>query len=159
MSISGSIPPRLQEIIDDYGVFADRSDLTAGDRVDLLRRSVVINWRTDDPGPTVIVVSATLNTPEHARFVAQELGHRLIKLSVHMRMSEAQATLDFLSKTKESKVVELSQVEARIAGYLDGASENADSEGRTAQVASKPEIDILEQEAARLRDEIAFFLF
>ena len=145
----------LQEITDAYGIFADRSDLTAGERADLLRRSVAISWRTDEPGPTVIVVSATLGNADHARFVAQELGHRLIKLSVQMRLSEAQATLDFLSKAAETKKKELSRAESRLAAYRSDPAENGPGPQRSGSALNARDLGILESEARRLHAELA----
>ena len=145
----------LQEITDAYGIFADRSDLTAGERADLLRGSVAIDWRTDEPGPTVIVVSATLSNADHARLVAQELGHRLIKLSVQMRMSEAQTTLDFLTKAAEAKTTELSRVESRLAADRTNPAESGTGPRRSGPASDTRDPGILENEARRLHAELA----
>lgn len=141
----------LTEIVRSYDLFADQPDASASQKAALLRDALRIDWGGGDAGSTVVVIAAEMPVPEQARLIAQELSHRLIRLSAAMRISEAQATLDFLTGTERALREELAEQKARM-GALQADS---DDEARTVLLHDTRRTQAALEQAEALRDRAA----
>ena len=141
----------LSEIARAYDLFPDQPQLSGAQKAAQLREALRIDWGGGASESTVVVISAELPVPEQARLIAQELSHRLIRLSAAMRISEAQATLDFLSGTERALRAELAAQQARMA-VLDAT---ADAEARAALARDTRRTRAALYETEQLRDRAA----
>ncbi|MFC4667868.1 hypothetical protein ACFO5X_04825 [Seohaeicola nanhaiensis] len=108
----------LGQVIDAYDLFADRRGMTRRAQLDALRNAVRIELKAPGPEePPRLLISARMPDAEQARLVAQELGHRLIRESVLLRIAEARATLDFYLARESGLIADLAEQERRIADF------------------------------------------
>lgn len=108
----------LGQVIDAYDLFADRRGMTRRAQLDALRNAVRIELKARGPEePPRLQISARMPDAEQARLVAQELGHRLIRESVLLRIAEARATLDFYLARESGLIADLAEQERRIADF------------------------------------------
>ncbi len=107
-------PSALEEVASAYELFLDPPTLSLAERGQRLNEAVTI---ANQPDGTLMVTTRLAN-PENARFVAQEIAHRLIHHSAAIRIAEAKATLRFL-QTEEQRRVQAGEVlQTRIEAAL-----------------------------------------
>jgi uncharacterized protein involved in exopolysaccharide biosynthesis len=79
-----------------------------------LARAVALDWDTGQGGAGGITISVTLPDPLQAQLVAQELSHRLIRLSARDRIDGAERTLAYLTGEQQA-------VQTMLAGLAQSA--------------------------------------
>ncbi|MEX0280815.1 MAG: hypothetical protein AB3N13_06440 [Arenibacterium sp.] len=110
--------PILEEIVVAYELFDAEPNLSQHAKVKALSDAISIDWnREGETGPVQIAILARLETAEDSRLIAQELGHRLIKLSVQRRIAQANRTLDFLTEAEQAQQADLWSLQARYAAF------------------------------------------
>ena len=112
------------EIIEKFGLYADRDALTQLQKVALLRQSVRITGVAaaregfaDDGTISVLTITARMPTAEQARQVASEFGRRTIELSVATRIDQARETLSFFAEKEAALADQVAALEDEIAAY------------------------------------------
>lgn len=150
----------LSEIASAYDLFRIPPGEPLASRTELLRDAVSLNWKTAPDGQVEVVATARMDDAEEARLVAGELGHRLVNLSVQMRIGEARATLDFLTRREAELSEDLSRLETRYTNFLraapavpePGTPEAELDENGTAHLLA--EMNRYQRELARLRGQL-----
>jgi uncharacterized protein involved in exopolysaccharide biosynthesis len=108
----------LGEIVTAYDLFSGDDEASGAKKASALRNATAIDWgAVDESGHVQITITTRLDTAEESRLVAQELGHRLIRLSVQGRIAEASATLDFLIEAEQALQADLWTLQARYAAF------------------------------------------
>ena len=136
-SVQGSSARRLQlvqqqiltrgallEIIETYGLFADRPSLLDSEKVALLRQAVNITGIAaaregfaDDGTISILQISVELGSAEQAQAIAREISARTIELYAARRISEAEETLAFLRDQEQQVSEEVRALEIEITEY------------------------------------------
>ena len=158
--------PILHEIATAYSLYDDQPSLSDQAKINTLSDAIVVDWaQPGDTEPVQIRITTRLDSAEESRLVAQELGHRLIKLSVQRRIAQAKQTLDFLIEAEQSQQADLWTLQARYASFrrdhadlLEGGDSLRQSEMESlsqALVAIEREKIALEQKIAQTTDATA----
>lgn len=142
----------LLAVASAYDLFADQPRTSAVAQAARLRQALDLRIEpsTDPDAPLRIHVAARWNDPEQARLLAQELGHRLIRESVLLRIAEAQAAIDFTTARERELAADLADQERRISAFRtehDAELARRDPEGMDAL--SRLDGEILEIDRAR----------
>ncbi len=115
-------PSALEEVASAYELFLDPPSLSLAERGQRLAEAVTITNQADG----TLMVETRLPNPENARFVAQEIAHRLIHQSAAIRIAEAKATLRFLQTEEQRRVqagevlqtrIEAAMAQTRVPGF------------------------------------------
>lgn len=114
----------LQEIIDEYGLYADMPALKPSERVNLLRRSVRIDGvaavgdgAADDGAVSILTITADMPTPLQAQQIAHEFAQRTIRLSTQTRLEQARETLAFFTAREDALASRVAQLEDQLAAF------------------------------------------
>lgn len=112
-------PGPMAEIATAYDLFAERPGLTPEARAAALQSAVriEIGHGGEDDTPSRVTIAVRLGDPESAMLVAQELGHRLVRESVLLRIAEAQATLDFLTAREQALSADVADQDRRLTAF------------------------------------------
>ncbi|MEX0337637.1 MAG: hypothetical protein AB3N11_01215 [Arenibacterium sp.] len=151
--------PMLDEIVTAYGLFADAPHMSQQAKTDALSDAIAVDWaRPGDGEPVHVMIKTRLDTAEDSRLVAQELGHRLIKLSVQRRIAQANQTLDFLIEAEQSQQADLWALQARYAAFRRNHSdllEGGDSLRQSEMDSLSRALVTIEREKIALEQKIA----
>lgn len=146
-------PEQLVSVALAYDLYSDQPELSPDGRARALRRAIEVEPQAPDGGgePDRVVISVRLGDPERARMVAEELGHRLIRESVLLRIAEAQATLDFLTARELALAADLADQDRRLENFRaqhDAALAGADP--ALVEALARTEAAILATDRARV---------
>ncbi|RMF35269.1 MAG: hypothetical protein D6754_13560, partial [Alphaproteobacteria bacterium] len=111
------------ELIDKFGLYADRPDLSTSEKVDLVRRNTrfeAIPPPNASPRSGAVLsfsVSFTSDKPYLTAEVANELVERIMAENLRARTEQAEGTLSFLEKEAARLSRALAEVEAEITTF------------------------------------------
>lgn len=140
----------LQRVIDDLGLFANRSDLTVTEKVGLLRQATLIRpialsgrarFRTDAQ-LSAFIIRVTYGSPNKAARIANEFVTTVLDQNLRARSERASETLDFFNKEEQRLSQALTALELEITEYKN---ENED--------ALPDSLDFRRSEIARLTEQ------
>lgn len=127
----------LLEVIEKYGLYADRGDMPVSEKVNYLRDAVEITSVAavregfgDDGTISVMTIRAEMDTPEMAQAIAHEFGERTRELARSQRREQTEETLAFFSIREQALRKEIATLEAEIEAYR--IENELTSEGRAA---------------------------
>ena len=135
----------LLEIIDKYGLYSNLAQLLPSQKVDLLRRSVSITGVAavregfaDDGAISVLTMTASMETAEHAQAVAHEFADRTRELSAAQRKEQTAETLAFFEQQEEILARDILELEEELATFRreNDLSIQGSLEFRRAEIAS-----------------------
>ena len=147
----------LLSIAAAYDLFP--SGLSAEDQLVALRQAVDVTVTPEQPPqPLRIDIAARWDDPEKAQLLAQELGHRIVRESVLLRIASAQATAEYHAAREASLRADLADLETRLADFRathDADLAAADPTGIEALAALDARILALDPSDDRSRAELA----
>ncbi len=132
----------ILDMIDRLGLFDDRPEMTAADKVLAIRKAVQVSGTaaaregfSDDGSVSLLRISADWPTAEGAQQLAQEISRRTVSLSVSTRLDQSRETLDFFTLQEDALTREMDALEREIAQFrarndtaLPGSTDAAQSE-------------------------------
>ena len=135
----------LLEIIEKFGLYSNLAELRPSEKVDLLRRSVSITGVAavregfaDDGTISVLTMTASMETAEHAQAVAHEFADRTRALSAAQRQEQTAETLAFFKQQEELIARDIANLEEELATFRreNDLSIQGSLEFRRAEIAS-----------------------
>ena len=135
----------LLEIIEKIGLYTNLAALRPSEKVDLLRRSISITGVAavregfaDDGTISVLTITASMETAEHAQAVAHEIADRTRALSAAQRKEQTAETLAFFEQQEEILAREIVNLEQELADFrrANDLSIQGSLEFRRAEIAS-----------------------
>ncbi|WP_425045853.1 GumC family protein [Primorskyibacter sp. S87] len=116
----------LQEMIEQFGIYADQPGLKPDTKVAMLRSAVQITGLaaaregfSDDGTISVLTISAEMPTAELAQQVAHEFAQRTIEISNETRIGNARETLDFFLAREQILSDEIAKLEDEVVRFRD----------------------------------------
>ena len=115
---------RLQKIIDQYGLYKDKSNLTQEDVIELMRKDIqidVVEDKNNDSGPKRSLggfkITYTSTTAQTAQQVTRQLGSLFIEENLKLRQAQAEGTSEFISQELDKAKKDLEDQEARMKAF------------------------------------------
>jgi polysaccharide chain length determinant protein (PEP-CTERM system associated) len=115
---------RLQKIIEQYGLYKDKTNLSQEDVIELMRKDIALdvvedknntNSTTHSLGGFKITYTST--NPQMAQQVTRQLGSLFIEENLKLRQSQAEGTSEFISQELEKAKLDLETQETRIKEF------------------------------------------
>lgn len=115
---------RLQPIIERFGLFADRPNLSMEEKVDLMRKAITVtpvkaDFATagDKNGLPGFYVSFTASNPRLAQNVCGEITSMFMDENLKVRTNAAQGTTDFLRSQVDDAKRSLDEQDSKLAEF------------------------------------------
>ncbi len=114
---------RLQKIIDQYGLYKDKSHLSQEDVVELMRKDItldVIDDKSDNSNRRTLggfKITYTATTAKQAQDVTRELGSLFIAENLKLREAQAEGTHQFIGQELDKARQDLADQEKKIEQF------------------------------------------
>jgi succinoglycan biosynthesis transport protein ExoP len=113
---------RLQKIIDQYGLYKDKSRLTQEDVIELMRKDIqldVVEDKSDRPTRSLggFKITYTSTSAQMAQQVARQLGSLFIEENLKLRQAQAEGTTEFIGQELDKAQKDLQEQEKKIKDF------------------------------------------
>lgn len=111
---------RLQPIVDRFGLFGDRPNLSIDDKIELTRKATEIKPVRPDfgsPGIEGFYVSFTAQNAKLAQQVCGEITSMFMEENLRVREQRSQGTTDFLGSQLDDAKRDLDEQDAKLANF------------------------------------------
>ena len=115
---------RLQKIIEQYGLYKDKTNLSQEDIIELMRKDItidVVEDRNNSGQPSRSLggfkISYTSTTAQLAQQVTRQLGSLFIEENLKLRQSQAEGTSEFISQELIKAKKDLEEQETKIKNF------------------------------------------
>lgn len=114
----------VEALIAKYRLFEDNPEMSDALKVEIVRRAFRIDPMTGgqyyanaDQWPGVLRVTATMNSPQLAADMANEMAESVLELNASTQTERAQETLEFYSREEARIARQIDSVEAEMAAF------------------------------------------
>lgn len=112
---------RLQKIIEQYGLYKDKTNLSQEDIIELMRKDIALDVVEDKNNASHSLggfkITYTSTSPQTAQQVTRQLGSLFIEENLKLRQSQAEGTSEFISQELEKAKQDLEAQETRIKEF------------------------------------------
>src|SRR4051812_34451491 len=113
---------RLQKIIDQYGLYKEKSHLTQEDVVEQMRKDIqldVVEEKSDRPTRSLggFKITYTSTSPQMAQQVARQLGSLFIEENLKLRQAQAEGTTEFIGQELDKAQKDLEEQDKKIKNF------------------------------------------
>ena len=116
---------RLQKIIEQYGLYKDKTNLSQEDIIELMRKDIALDVVEDKNSTTNSTthslggfkITYTSTSPQMAQQVTRQLGSLFIEENLKLRQSQAEGTSEFIGQELEKAKQDLEKQETRIKEF------------------------------------------
>lgn len=114
----------VAELIEDLGLYADRSDMSLDDKIDAVRAATTMESESFGPlgsrsgfESSSISITVTYGDPIQAATIANEFVSSMLEQNVQRRSVQTRQTLQFFDEQRDRLTEEISQLDQQITAF------------------------------------------